>query len=223
MASLVDPPPSHPPTDRLYLPSVEGNFLYHAEGKLLSSTLLPSTEEDSTTKLDLIFDRSPFHPQGGGQPSDIGRIIHSSGLDLKVIKVSFSFETNIVIHHCEHNDSTPPILEVGETWNLQVDEDQRILFSKYHSAGHMVDAAMGNAGYNFPATKGYHFLDAPCVEYKGSVEAPKRAALIDELNEVRSNAGAKGHKHNVYTSIPNNPTHSCALPFLAALHRARQG
>ena len=38
-------------------------------------------------------------------------------------------------------------------------------------------------GYNMPATKGYHFLDSPYVEYKGKVEAPKREALIVQLNE----------------------------------------
>mmetsp|Transcript_23614 Transcript_23614/g.49193 ORF Transcript_23614/g.49193 Transcript_23614/m.49193 type:complete len:136 (+) Transcript_23614:479-886(+) len=47
----------------------------------------------------------------------------------------------------------------------------------------MVDAAMVRCGYNFPATKGYHFLDAPCVEYKGTVEAEKRPGLIVQLNE----------------------------------------
>ncbi|GMH76348.1 hypothetical protein TrRE_jg11635 [Triparma retinervis] len=105
-------------------------------------------------------------------------------MELKVVKVSFSFDTNVVTHHCESEGGvTMEDLAVGEAWDLIVDQDSRDTFSKFHSAGHMVDRAMELCGYNLPATKGYHFLDSPYVEYKGTVEAPKREALIAQLNE----------------------------------------
>ena len=45
----------------------------------------------------------------------------------------------------------------------------------------MVDSAMVRAGYNLPPNKGYHFLDGPYVEYKGTVPAEKRDGLVASL------------------------------------------
>ena len=174
-------------TERLYL-TLDGNFTYRAQGKLIFVGGMEEGEGQEggdKKKVDVVFDRSPFHPQGGGQPSDVGKVVCAgTGIELKVVKVSFSFETNVVTHHCESGAGvTMSELAVGETWGLFVDEEKRNTFSKFHSAGHMVDRAMELCGYNMPATKGYHFLDSPYVEYKGKVEAPKREELIVQLNE----------------------------------------
>ena len=40
---------------------------------------------------------------------------------------------------------------------------------------------MVRAGYNLKASKGYHFLDGPYVEYLGNVEPEKRDALVATL------------------------------------------
>ena len=129
-------------TERIYL-TLDGNFVYRAQGKL---TFIGGKEgaeggEGGPEKVDLVFDRSPFHPQGGGQPSDVGKVVCvGTGMELKVVKVSFSFDTNVVTHHCESEGGVKmEDLAVGEAWDLIVDQDSRDTFSKFHSAGHMVD------------------------------------------------------------------------------------
>mmetsp|Transcript_4985 Transcript_4985/g.9523 ORF Transcript_4985/g.9523 Transcript_4985/m.9523 type:complete len:280 (+) Transcript_4985:25-864(+) len=180
-----------PPTDRIYL-SYEGCFqLTHENAKLLSYSITPSVDTEETSnpnepvKVDLIFDRSPFHPQGGGQPSDIGIIVDNISMaSFKVTKCSFSFATNLVTHHCVCEDGQPSFnLEGENSWKLSVDEETRLLYSKYHSAGHLVDSAMYRLGYELPPEKGYHFLDGPYVEYKGAIPAEKRDELVSKLKE----------------------------------------
>ena len=69
-----------PPTERLYIPSLEGNFTLTSSATLLSFTDTTPTDTETpdeisaTVTADLIFDKSPFHPQGGGQPTDIGKV-----------------------------------------------------------------------------------------------------------------------------------------------------
>lgn len=98
---------------------------------------------------------------------------------------------------------------------MSIRQDTRRLHARIHSAGHLLDAAMHNCGFDFPPTKvnacggacshqcqarsktpnltptfpprqGYHFADAPSVEYLGNIAADQReaarAALEDECN-----------------------------------------
>ena len=234
MAALTSAAPTLPPTERIYL-SYEGCFCLNLESaKLLSYTITSSvdaaaeTSKDDTyaettnspVTVDLIFDRTPFHPQGGGQPSDIGFIFDnisnasfkvslmmastsaapSSSLPSptssslfkppsppsppQVTKCSFSFSTNLVTHHCVYEEGQPSFdLDGDNSWKLSVDEETRLLYSKYHSAGHLVDSAMYRLGYELPPEKGYHFLDGPYVEYRGAIAAEKREELVTKLKE----------------------------------------
>jgi Ser-tRNA(Ala) deacylase AlaX len=43
------------------------------------------------------------------------------------------------------------------------------------------DAAMVRTGTLLPPIKGFHFLDGPYVEYRGSVPAEDRTALLEQL------------------------------------------
>ncbi|GMH64149.1 hypothetical protein TrLO_g320 [Triparma laevis f. longispina] len=175
------------PTERIYL-TYEGNFITSKAGcKVLLSQTIEQDGETSATLVDLAFDVSPFHPQGGVQPSDVGKItVERTGLELTVKKATFSFEMNVVTHHCSVATAVaaaPLDIQVGDTCTLDVDAETRALYSKYHTAGHLVDSAMFRLGYEFPPEKGYHFPDAPCVEYKGMVEADKRQELVGKLKE----------------------------------------
>ena len=46
---------------------------------------------------------------------------------------------------------------------------------------HVVDSAMAKCDTLLPPTKGYHFLDGPYVEYKGSIPLDDRPALLKRL------------------------------------------
>ena len=88
----------------------------------------------------VVCDSTVFHPQGGGQPSDIGRIN-----EVVVRKVIHTPEA--IIHLCEAT------LE-GEV-SMAVDGEIRRLHSRLHSAGHIIGFVGDELGWH--ATKGNHF------------------------------------------------------------------
>ena len=57
------------------------------------------------------------------------------------------------------------------------------MYARVHSAGHLLDIAMSNAGRSdLKPSKGYHFESGAYVEYIGEVSEPDRKALVASLN-----------------------------------------
>jgi len=174
--------PPLPPTQRRYL-TYEGNFQLRCAAIVLQCTQTPS--DDGTVILAIIVDARPFHPQGGGQPSDVGCIRHArTGAELRVAKVTFDFATGVVTHACPGVAAADADDWIsGDACELEVDAATREAYSACHSAGHAVDSAMVRAGYLLPPTKGYHFLDGPYVEYRGVIPADDREPLVKKLQD----------------------------------------
>lgn len=76
---------------------------------------------------------TPFHPQGGGQPSDIGTI-HN----VQVIHVAMHEKD--IIHYCANE------VPLGMTL-AQVDVTKRNYFSRLHSAGHLIAHIVQSFGW----------------------------------------------------------------------------
>ena len=166
-----------PATERVYL-TYEGNFQLSCAATVLACRAAPGA--GGAPAVDLVFDVSVFHPQGGGQPSDVGVVRSAAnGCEAAVERVSFDFATGVVVHRAAVD--VADAFAVGDAVELAVDAAAREAYSRCHTAGHMVDSAMVRAGYALPPTKGYHFLDAPYVEYKGDVPAAERDALVARL------------------------------------------
>jgi Ser-tRNA(Ala) deacylase AlaX len=138
-----------------------------------------------------------FHPQGGGQPSDIGVIsIDKEGENvcrLEVSFVQFNASTSLYDHYGAFSLGTIDCIKREGFVNLAVDEAARQIHSRLHSAGHALDAAMNQLGFLsiFAPAKGYHFKDGPYVEYacKGGQEItqtslPDAAALTAVMRNL---------------------------------------
>ncbi|KAI5079501.1 hypothetical protein GOP47_0004980 [Adiantum capillus-veneris] len=151
------------------------------------------------TRLALILDRTIFYPQGGGQPADHGWIqdVHQQ---LKFCVEDVRIRDGVVYHYglyCkaqEVHEGTDAFSE-GQEVCLYVDQDRRVLNSRLHSAGHLLDVCMQNLGLAYlEPGKGHHFLDGPFVEYKGSIPATElestREGLETEINHL-INLGGK--------------------------------
>ncbi|GMP76587.1 hypothetical protein CsSME_00033197 [Camellia sinensis var. sinensis] len=145
----------------------------------------------------LILDSTIFYPQGGGQPSDTGFITISSHPHFKFIVNDVRSKEGIVFHYGFFENSGEGFeskLEKGVQVLLYVDESRRTLNSRLHSAGHLLDACLGNVGLGYlEPTKAYHFPDGPYVEYKGSVPQSemqiKQKELEIEANKLISKGG----------------------------------
>ena len=69
---------------------------------------------------------------------------------------------------------------------MSIDIPTRQLHTRLHSAGHTIDAALkrcdGDIFSRLKATKGYHFIDGPYVEYEGEISEKEIKELPDILN-----------------------------------------
>jgi len=132
----------------------------------------------------VVLDATIFHPQGGGQPTDVGAITAADG---RVFRVTMSKAAGDVITHTgTFVDGAAPFA-AGEAVSLAIDGGARRLHARIHSAGHALDVALATVALTSDAakalvpTKGYHFPDGPTVEYKGKVDPAEADALVAQL------------------------------------------
>lgn len=162
----------YPATQKLYFEMQR----YSCDSTVLG---VSTVEEKGQMKTVVILDQTVMHPQGGGQPTDLGEL-RSGGLIFKVDMVrAVGGNLDSLIYHFGTFEGAP--FEAGETVKVSIDEDHRKLCARLHSAGHLVDDAMKLCGDPLAAglkpTKGYHFADGPYVEYEGKIPADQREPL----------------------------------------------
>ena len=193
------------PTELIHL-TYEGNFCLECESTVVAFDKIAGGDADvngeqlsrPSQQYKMVLDKTSMHPQGGGQPTDLGVIsaaIAEGSPALKVEKVMIDRETGVVTHAgtlvntCNNGDAdadgdaddAAAAFEVGSKVQVSVDADTRRLLSECHTAGHVVDSAMARCGQNLPPTKGYHFLDGPYVEYRGKIPPEERETLLENL------------------------------------------
>ena len=147
--------------------------LYYNSTKTLSCTAHILDIKNIDDQSYLLLDKTVFHPQGGGQPSDDGYI---SGV--ATVKVINNQEGNI-----EHIIPKNHDFKIGEVVELSVNEENRWKHAALHTAGHLIDICLMKSEYknlvNMP--KGNHFPNQAKITYN---LVNKSAIDIDDLKEV---------------------------------------
>eukprot|EP00927_Polykrikos_kofoidii_P063316 TRINITY_DN58120_c0_g1_i1.p1 TRINITY_DN58120_c0_g1~~TRINITY_DN58120_c0_g1_i1.p1 ORF type:complete len:382 (+),score=63.50 TRINITY_DN58120_c0_g1_i1:82-1146(+) len=162
-------------TEQVYF---EDSWKFDLEGSSIVEACIgsepPKDAPGGHVKLSIVLDRTIFHPQGGGQPSDIGELSCQGLPTVGVSFVSMRKEDAAVIHDCvverAHADAWVAASAAGgqgahSKVSCRVDEQKRRLFARLHSAGHLLDAAVQAADLRWIPGKGFHFADGPYVEY----------------------------------------------------------
>ncbi|MFW6144681.1 MAG: alanyl-tRNA editing protein, partial [Candidatus Natronoplasma sp.] len=109
-------------TKMLYMDDIESNYVkeFHAEVKKAGNDFV-------------VLDRTVFYPEGGGQPSDTGRLIWD-GNSSEVVKVE---KKGDVIHRLK--DDIP---EEGTRVEGELNWEERFAHMKLHTAQHIFSAAV---------------------------------------------------------------------------------
>jgi len=135
-------------------------------------------------KTVIVLDETIFYPQGGGQPYDTG-IIKNGNVVFRVEEVRY---INEQVHHIGTYEAGT--LSIGEKVELLVDQEKRILHTRLHSIGHLVDMALKELLIDWTPGKGYHFPNGPYVEYAGSLDGLDKEKLLKDIenkcNEIIS-------------------------------------
>jgi alanyl-tRNA synthetase len=88
----------------------------------------------------LVFDRTPFYPEKGGQIGDRG-IIFNDNIKFKVIDTQID-EKGLIYHIGEVLNGRMEDLKIGDELNLNVDEEFRKMVSINHTATHLLHYAL---------------------------------------------------------------------------------
>lgn len=153
-------------------------LLYLENFTLLEDTAIIVDVLQENNKTFVILNQTIFYPQGGGQPYDTGTIENAHGA-FNVQEVRFV--DGIVKHFGTFMHGT---FSQEETVTCKVNSERRILHSRLHSGGHVVDMAVTALGYNWIPGKGYHFPDGPYVEYAGSLEGIDKEKLKIDIENL---------------------------------------
>ena len=166
---------------RLYL-----NDSHHFECSAQLIDISRLAEDAKYGHYRILLNQSVFHPQGGGQPSDIGVITFPEGLDFDVafVQVNADGDVEHLGDFVEKKDYAECQFPVGTVLHLAVNKEKRIEHIRLHSAGHVMDAALKRLGFwdRIKSGKGYHFPDNPYVEYVGQLSPEEMDTLPAILN-----------------------------------------
>ncbi|KAF3023651.1 hypothetical protein E8E14_013256 [Neopestalotiopsis sp. 37M] len=154
---------------------------------------LPNGEDGSNHHV-VVTDSTIFHPQGGGQPSDVGSIEAAEGakgpsFDVQMVRTSASPSSpGAVLHFGRFAAADPPsIFQAGDAVEQRIDVEKRLLYSRYHTAGHVLGSAVRHllekevAG--FDETKASHFPDSAACEFNGTIEGKWKDAIQQRVDE----------------------------------------
>ncbi len=179
-------------------------------------TAVSKTEDG---RVDIQLDATCFYPRGGGQDWDTG-IIYSEDRATVFDVEEVRLDEEGVVHHIGAYRSGE--LRAGEAVTGEVDVDRRMVNTRLHSAGHVVDLAVDRLQLPWTPGRGAHYPHMSFVEYEGTAspeEAEHIRSQIETLardviaaggtNEIRFMPAAD--MHTVCRHVPENiPTNKPA-------------
>ena len=121
----------------VYHDGEEEAFLGYDNLELAGVKLLKqrTVKQKNKTTFQLVFDRTPFYAEMGGQVGDTGVIISESGEEIKILNTIK--ENNLTIHIAERIPA-----DCKGTFTLKVDAERRLKITANHTATHLLDFAL---------------------------------------------------------------------------------
>jgi len=158
-------------------------------GLLVGGASVPAA--GAGTEVDVVLDRTPCYPEGGGQLADTG-IIRSAGSSpgdgavVEILDVQAPVP-GLIVHRCR---VTSGEIIVGAAVHAEIDIGRRRAISRSHTATHLVHRAFRSALGESAAqagsenSPGRFRFDFTAI---GAVPAPLLADVEEEVNEVLIN------------------------------------
>lgn len=135
-----------------------------------------------------------FHAQGGGQPSDTGRMVVKPG---EGSEGATSFQVQsvrrtgraVILHQGRLSpaEAAEKSLQTGSLVEQHIDGENRELYSRIHTSGHLLGLAVRQLASEIPGvteTKAQHYPDAAFVEFQGKIDAKYTDAIQGALDEL---------------------------------------
>jgi len=137
------------------------NLLYFNDMKTIENESKIISSGTDSAGFYLILENTIFHPQGGGQPADIGTIEVD---DITVTILSVKKQDSLIKHY---TDKDYPTL-VNKTGTMKIDPHKRRTHSNLHTAGHLISNIIEKLTPHWKCVKGHHFPDECYVEFNST-------------------------------------------------------
>lgn len=111
----------------------QNNDLFH------SQSVLKQIIEYNEDSLALVFNQTPFYPEGGGQQGDTGKLYLNDEQAIN-IKDTLKPVDGLIIHLVDKSSAQE--LKVSDTYLLKVDYDKRQQTARNHTATHLLQSAL---------------------------------------------------------------------------------
>ena len=153
-------------------------------GKTLAIVNHGAEVEDAEAgdEVQVLFDRTPFYAESGGQASDVSGLVEWNGGAAELITLSKE-AGDLFVHALK---ITSGVLKPGQPVRLELDLERRAKTRANHSAAHLVHAALRNVLGSHVAQKG-QLVDAERMRFDYSHGAP---LTDDELDRVEAEVNA---------------------------------
>jgi len=120
-------------------PKTELIYFSDAYIRSFNAVLLHAVKEQGKSWY-IILDRTAFHPKGGGQPSDVGRM--NLGTTTALVKKAM-FVNGVVVHYVKLDRGD---LETrGDKVSAEIDWGIRYKYMRRHTAAHLLDHCVNQA------------------------------------------------------------------------------
>jgi Ser-tRNA(Ala) deacylase AlaX len=140
----------------------------------------------------LVTDETIFYVQGGGQPSDVGIITSTPGSEnssaFEVSSARHPASGGSILHFGRFKPTSGRLFTVGQEIHQYIDAEKRDLYSRLHTAGHILGFAinaLSREGVLPPLTesKASHYPDSAAVEFGGIIEGKFKDAIQKKTDE----------------------------------------
>jgi misacylated tRNA(Ala) deacylase len=149
----------------------EGLYLHDAYLREFDARVVAASPEG------VVLDRTAFHPEGGGQPSDTGRLFAGPTNTWKVLDVAEG--PNGTQHRVDG-----PMPSVGESVHGAIDWERRYACMRYHTCLHILSGVVYHR-FQSDITGGQIYLDRARMDL--SIPNFDRAvadSVVSEVNEI---------------------------------------
>lgn len=149
---------------------------------------LKDTEESDDNHI-VTTSETIFHPQGGGQPTDIGQIRSTDSsivFDVSSVRQDTLPASSTQVLHLGNYASSGQF-SAGQPITQTIDAQKRHLYSRLHTAGHVLSLAaqhyLVSEGVEVIDGKASHFPGMANVEFIGLIDGKHKAGIQAKLDD----------------------------------------
>ncbi len=151
--------------------------------------VLNATDEEH---IDLVLDQTCFYPRGGGQDWDTGTISDSES---EFVVEEVRMDENGTVHHI--GTFAKGEFSVGQKVVCEVNAERRLLNTRLHSAGHLIDLAADQLNLPWIPGRGAHYPHMSFVEYNGEWNAGEASDIQQEIEGIINEIVAVGGENEI--------------------------